>query len=152
MDFPQFVVGGLSYRPTPDWNIEVAVDWTDWETLDTLTFKSTAFGDSPLPLNWNSSFMCHLGVTRQLKNDYWVSAGYFWSENSTPEDDFTPQVPDTDLHVISVGVGHHGERWGWAVAAQVIMGPERDISNGNAADGTYQFFNQAINFAINYKF
>src|SRR5262249_16313780 len=38
-DFPQNVSGGISYRPTPMWNIEADVDWTDWNSVDTLHFK-----------------------------------------------------------------------------------------------------------------
>jgi long-chain fatty acid transport protein len=150
--FPQYIMGGISYRPNPRWNIEVGVDWTDWDTLNTVTFKGTAVGDAPFPLNWKSSYLAHLGATRYLPNNWWVAAGYFFSENSTTDKDFNPIVPDTDLHVASVGFGHKGDRWLWAVSAQIIAGPERRISNGSAADGTYQFFNQAINLSIARRF
>ena len=152
MDFPQFIVGGISFRPTTNWNVEVDIDWTDWDTLNTVTFENTAFGDVPLRLNWESSFLYHLGITRYLQNHYWVSAGYFFSENSTSQTDFTPVVPDTDLHVVSLGVGRKGEHWSWALSGQIITGPERNVDNGNATDGTYQFSNQAVNFSVAYRF
>ncbi|PYJ82656.1 MAG: hypothetical protein DME22_18010 [Verrucomicrobia bacterium] len=152
LDFPQFIMGGISFRPTTNWNVEVGVDWTDWDTLDTVTFKGTAFGDVPFPLNWKSSYLAHFGVTRYLSNGYWVSAGYFFSQNSTSDRDFNPIVPDTDLHVASLGFGHKGESWNWALSGQVIAGPARQINNGNSADGSYQFFNQAVNFSIGYHF
>ena len=44
------------------------------------------------------------------------------------------------------------QRWSWAVSGQIIAGPSRQISNGNAADGTYQFFNQAVNCSFAYRF
>src|SRR6266536_1074933 len=75
LDFPQFIMGGISFRPTTNWNVEVGVDWTDWDTVDTVTFKGTAFGNVPFALNWNSSFLAHLGLTRYLQKGYWVSAG-----------------------------------------------------------------------------
>jgi len=28
--FPPYVVGGISFRPTPDWNLEFDLDWTEW--------------------------------------------------------------------------------------------------------------------------
>ena len=152
LDFPQFIMAGISYRPTTNWNVEVGVDWTDWDTLDTVTFKGTAFGDVPFPLNWKSSYLAHFGVTRYLSNGYWVSAGYFFSQNSTSDRDFNPIVPDTDLHVASLGFGRKGESWNWALSGQVIAGPARQINNGNSADGSYQFFNQAVNFSIGYHF
>ena len=152
LDFPQFIMGGISFRPTPDWNVEVGVDWTDWDTVDTVTFKGTAFGNVAFALNWESSYLAHLGVSRYFHNGYWVSGGYFFSQNSTSDADFNPILPDTDLHVASLGFGHKGERWNWAISGQIIAGPPRHISNGNAADGSYQFFNQAVNFSLAYHF
>jgi long-chain fatty acid transport protein len=150
--FPQFVMAGISYRPTPKWNIEIGADWTDWDSVKTVTFKGTGFGDVPFPLNWKSTVMANLGVSRYLSNGYWVAAGYFFSPNSTSDKDFSPLIPDTDLHVGSLGFGHRGEHWGWAVSGQIIAGPERRVSNGNATDGTYQFFNQAVNVSVAYRF
>jgi long-chain fatty acid transport protein len=152
LDFPQFIMGGISFRPTTNWNVEVGMDWTDWDTVDSVTFKGTAFGDVPFALNWKSSFLAHLGLSRYLQKGYWVSAGYFFSQNSTTDADFNPILPDTDLHVASLGFGRHGEHWTWALSGQIIAGPARQIRNGNAADGSYQFFNQAVNVSVGYHF
>lgn len=152
VEFPQFIMGGISFRPTPDWNFEVGADWTDWDVLNTVTFEGTPAGNAPFPLNWKSSWMINAGVTRYLDNHYWVAAGYFYSENSTTDRDFSPLIPDTDLHVGSIGFGRRGERWSWAVSGQIISGPARHISNGNSADGSYRFFNQAVNISVAYRF
>jgi long-chain fatty acid transport protein len=159
LDYPQFIIAGVSYRPTEQWNLEVGVDWTDWETVDTPVFKDTANGDIPFPLNWHSSFFYHAGASYRFKGPYYVSLGYFFSEDSTRDRYYTPIVPDTDLHVVSLGVGYKGPRWRWAIAAQVITGPTREVrgsqSNsliGQTADGDYHFFNQAINFSVGYHF
>jgi len=150
--FPQFVIAGVSYRPSKHWNLEVGVDWTDWDTLNTVTFEGTPFGDIPFPLNWKSSWLAHSGVSYYFDNRYWVAGGYFFSENSTTDADFNPLVPDTNLHVVSLGFGRRGEKWSWALSGQLIGGPKRSINNGSIADGTYQFFNQAVNFSIAYRF
>jgi long-chain fatty acid transport protein len=150
--FPQFVMAGISFRPNKSWNIEVGMDWTDWDTLDTLVFEGTPFGDVPFAMNWKSSWLAHSGVSYYFSNRYWVAGGYFYSENSTTDPDFSPLVPDTNLHVASLGFGRKGERWSWALSGQLIAGPERNINNGSGMDGTYQFFNQAVNFSIAYRF
>lgn len=162
VDYPQVIIAGISFRPTPQWNLEVNVDWTDWDTVDTVVFEGTRklFGqNASLTLNWHSSFLYEFGVTRSFENGYFVSAGYFFSENSTSERHFTPIVPDTDLHVGSIGVGYHGPRWRWAFSAQLIAGPPRTVAGsvsnslvGESADGEYQWFNQAVNFSIGYHF
>jgi long-chain fatty acid transport protein len=152
LDFPQFVAAGISFRPTQRWNLEVGMDWTDWDTLNTTIFKGTAFGNLPLAFNWRSTFMVHSGIEYYFQNRYWVAGGYFYSPNSTTDRDFDPLLPDTDLHVASIGIGHKGQRWDWAVSGQVITGPAREVHNGNSADGKYNFFNQAVNVSVTYHF
>jgi long-chain fatty acid transport protein len=154
VEFPQTITAGISYRPTPKWNVEVDVDWTDWDDLNSINFEGTAAGTIPFVLNWESSWLYELGVTRYLDNGYYVAAGYFFSQNSTPEDKFTPFVPDTDLHVASVGFGYKGEKWRWAISGQLITGAWREVKTSTYpnANGRYQWFNQAVNFSVGYHF
>ena len=81
-DYPQIIAAGISFRPTTNWNIEVNVDWTDWNTLNSVKFEGVA---APLVLNWEASFFYEFGVTRYLKNGYYASAGYFFSEQTTTD-------------------------------------------------------------------
>jgi long-chain fatty acid transport protein len=143
-------VGGVSFRPTTNWNFEVDVDWTGWDTV-----KNAAISGFPsLPLNWQSSFFYEFGVTRQLGKGYFVNAGYFFSEASTPDKYFTPLVPDTDLHVGSLGFGHRGRQWDWAVAGQLIGGGYRTVSGAAnpAVDGRYSLFTPTLSLAVGYHF
>lgn len=158
LDFPQFVMAGVSYRPTTNWNVEADIDWTDWDTLDSVTFNGTSkmFGRNlSLPFSWESSFLYELGVTRYLSGGLFVSTGYFFSQNSTSDRYFNPMVPDTDLHVASLGFGYKGKRWHWAVSGQIITGPSRTVDNsllGASANGKYHWFNQAVNLSLAYHF
>ena len=127
LDFPQIIAGGVSYRPNKDWNFEFDVDWTDWNSVNRLAVK----GVPARKLNWEASFFYEAGVTRYLSGGYFLSAGYFYSERSTSERYFIPNVPDTDLHVGSLGGGYHGRHWRFAIASQIIAGPWRTI-NSNA--------------------
>jgi long-chain fatty acid transport protein len=150
LNFPQIASGGVSFRPTTNWNFEVDVDWTDWDTVQTAVIK----GIATLPLHWHSSFFYEVGVTRQLGKGYFVSAGYFFSEASTSDKFYTPLVPDTDLHVGSLGVGRVGEKWSWSLAGQIIGGPFRKIDN--AADptvnGSWRLFTPTVSFSVGYRF
>jgi long-chain fatty acid transport protein len=150
--FPQFIMAGVSFRPSAHWNLEVGLDWTDWDSLDTVTFNGTPLGNIPFPLNWKSSWLAHSGVSYYFDNRYWIAGGYFFSEDSTTDPDFSALVPDTDLHVVSLGVGRKGEKWSWALSGQLVAGPKRSINNGGGMDGTYQFFNQCVNFSVAYRF
>ncbi len=162
LPYPQIASGGVSYRPTPNWNVEFDADWSDWSTLDTVTLKGTKniFGaDLPLQLHWHDSWLYELGVTRYLNNGWSVSAGYFFCGNTSPTKYYTPAIPDTDLHVGSLGLTHKGEHWNWAVAGQLIAGTNRDINNsqsnpftGESANGKYRLFLPTLSVSVAYHF
>ncbi|MBC8003743.1 MAG: outer membrane protein transport protein [Opitutaceae bacterium] len=158
-DFPQNIVVGYSYRPTTNWNFEVNIDWTDWNSLNTVTLNTTPGlgGAVPLVFNWESSFFYEFGVTHQFENGWSISGGYIFSENSVPETTFSPAVPDSNRHIFSVGGGRQYEKWSWYAAYQLALGPERDINNPafypNApANGSYQFISHALTFNVGYRF
>jgi long-chain fatty acid transport protein len=152
--FPQFVVAGVSFRPTTNWNFEFDVDWTDWDSLHQVVFQRADTVAVPFLFNYVSSFMYEFGVTRQLGRGYFASLGYFFSENSSPDKNFNPLVPDSDLHLGSIGFGHRGERWDWAVAYHFGYQPNRTVSGSlpGLADGKYEILNHGINLAATLKF
>ena len=162
LTFPQTVSAGISFRPTTNWNAEVDVDWADWSSVHTLDLNGTRniFGfDLSLPLWWHPSWFYEAGLTRYFDDGWFVSAGYFYSAETTSEGSFTPAVPDTDLHVGSLGFGHKGEHWHWAVAGQIIAGPQRVVSNsqpngftGQSANGSYQLIVPTLSASVGYHF
>ena len=152
--YPQFVVGGISFRPSTNWNFEFDLDWTEWSSVQEIVFRGTSFGDIPLVLDYSSSFKYEVGATRQLGNGYFVSVGYIYSENSSPSQTFSPLIPDADLQLGSIGVGHHGQRWDWAIAYHFAYNGGRTINNNYnpQANGTYKTFNNAFNISTTFKF
>jgi long-chain fatty acid transport protein len=152
--FPEYITGGVSLRPTTNWNFEFDLDWTKWSEIKTLTLNNTPLGNVPVPLNYQNSFIYEFGVTRQICDGYYASVGYEYSENSSPDASFNPLIPDSNLSLGGVGVGHHGKRWDWAAAFQFAYGG-RTVSGDTAypsADGTYRTFNKAVNISGTYKF
>lgn len=154
--FPQFVMAGVSFRPTTNWNFEFDLDWTDNDSVNQIVFQRADTVAVPLVFNYTSSFMYEFGVTRQLGQGWFVSVGYIYSENSSPDADFSPLVPDDDLHVGSVGVGHRGKRWDWAVGYHFAYNGKRNVTDSNSpyglANGTYETFNNGFNVAVTFKF
>lgn len=150
LDFPQIVAAGVSFRPTTNWNIEVDIDWSDWDPVD----QATINGVGAIPLTWSSSFFYEVGVTRQLGKGYFVSAGYFFSEASMPDKNYTPLVPDSDLHVGSLGVGYNGAHWSWALAAQAIGGDYRKVDGATdpSTNGRYRLFTPTLSVSVGYRF
>ncbi len=150
-DFPQNVVFGYSLRPAEDWNLEFNIDWTDWDSLETVMLRQPS-GDAAIPFNWRSSFIYSVGLTKKFSHGVNVSVGYMYSENSVPNEDFNPQIPDTTRHIFSAGFGQSYEHFDWQLAYQYAYGPERTIDNGTLADGGYSFAAHAISLSLGYRF
>jgi len=166
LPFPRHVVLGYSFRPTPDWNFEFNADWTEWSRLTTVTFQQFT-GATAVPFNWRSSWFYEFGVTRKFEGGWRASAGYIFSENSVPDANFSPLVPDSDRHIFSLGVGRQHTRVSWDVAYQLGWGPSRSVS-GNALtvpiafaaaptppaspNGRYTFLSHALTAAVSLRF
>jgi long-chain fatty acid transport protein len=151
IDFPQHVTAGYSFRPTPNWNLEADVDWTDWETLDTVYIRQEDGTKLGVPFNYRSSFLYEFGATRYF-GKWHLSAGYIFSQRTVPNEQFNPGVPDSDRHVFSLGIGRKYDHLSWDVAYQYIWGPERNIEQGNIVDGNYRFESHAVSLALGYHF
>lgn len=150
--FPQSIVFGYSFRPTPAWNFEFNLDWTDWDSLNSVTLHQQKSPNIDLPFNYQSSFFYEFGATHFFKNGMNVSLGYIYSENSVPNEFFNPIVPDSNRHIFTAGIGYRGERLNCDLAYQLAYGPSRDIHNGTAADGTYDYLSHALSLSIGYQF
>lgn len=149
--FPQHIVVGYSYRPTPRWNLEVNADWTDWDNLNELNLRQKS-GDVGLNFNYESSWMYSFGASYQFDNGLVGSIGYIYSENSVPNQSFNPGVPDSNRHIFTTGLGGHWRGWDWDVAYNWAHGPDREINQGSPADGTYQYDSHAVSIGLGQKF
>jgi long-chain fatty acid transport protein len=154
INFPQYVVGGVSFRPTTKWNLEFDIDWTEWSVDKDITFQDPSVFNPSVTLDYRDSFMYEFGVTRQLGRGYFASVGYIYSENSSPDAHFNPLIPDANLQLGGIGFGHRGQHWNWMIAYQFAYNGGRTVSNDATpqADGTYKTFNNAFNINATYKF
>ena len=160
-EFPLTAVLGISFRPTPKWNLEFNADYTDWSSFGTTTIYQSPAPPFPvqqdilLTLNWQPSWLYEFGVTRYFDNGWHVSAGYVFSENSVPNAYYSPLAADMDRQFFSVGVGRKGKRFDFDVAYQFGYGPAHTVTGstpsstparfaGQTADGTYGFISHAI--------
>jgi long-chain fatty acid transport protein len=152
-NFPQQVVLGWSFRPTPAWNLEFDIDWTDWSSLKTVTLNQIP--PQNIPFNWQSSFMFEWGVTHFFDHGLSASAGYIFSESSVPTSSFNPAIPDSDRHVFSIGLGKKFKHLRSDIAYQFSYGPSRSVSGsiqGPLVDGSYRWMSHAFTITTGYAF
>ena len=168
-EFPWTAVFGVSYRPTPRWNIEANVDYTHWSSIDTVLIKQR--GKAPFgvkqnvltTLNWDNSLIYKIGATRYFDNGWHASAGYLFNQNSVPDDYYTPVVADLDRHFLSLGVGRRGQCVDFDVTYQFGFASDHKVTGstppsqpglfaGQDADGTYDFTSHALLVSLGWRF
>jgi len=156
-DFPDVAIIGYSYRPTPQWNFEVNLDWTNWNRFDTVTITK-ASGNVPLAFNWKSGLFYEIGATRYLSEHWNVSAGYLYTENSTPDATYTPAVPDSNRSFYSLGFGYTSGNIAANLAWHYANGGTRTVTGsppsliGATADGSYKNSINAFALSLELRF
>lgn len=152
LTYPESIVFGYSYRPNEKWNIELNIDWTNWDRVDSLVLEGVP-GDLAYELNWESAFIWELGATRYFDNGWNVSAGYTYVENAVPQGDFLPIVPDNDRHFFAIGVGQTIGQFYWQATYQYAYSDERTIKGNNydTVNGDYDLDSQAFAFSLGYR-
>jgi long-chain fatty acid transport protein len=165
--FPLNAVFGISYRPTPKWNLEFDANYTDWSSFGTIDIQQAVTTyplqkDISLTLDWQPSWMFSFGATRYFEHGWHVSAGYAYNENSVPDANYTPLAEDLDRHFFGVGAGVKGRRFDLDLTYQFGYGPPRTVTGstpstagritGQTADGTYDFISHAILVSVGMHF
>jgi long-chain fatty acid transport protein len=166
--FPLTAVAGVSYRPTPKWNIELDADYTDWSSFGSTTIHQasappTVAKDVNLTLNWQASWMYELGATRYFDSGWHASAGFVYNQNSVPNAYYSPLAADMDRYFFSTGAGYKGKHFSCDIAYQFGYGPTHTVSGskpsstpatstGQTADGSYDFISHAVSVSLGWHF
>jgi long-chain fatty acid transport protein len=144
LKFPWTMVFGVSYRPTPRWNLEFNADYTDWTSFGETTLhqlEPTTLGGEQNPsvkYYWEASWIFSFGATHYLDHGWHISAGYLFNENSVPDDYYMPTVADLDRHFFSFGFGRKGKTIDFDVTYQFGYGPDRTVNDSRFAGGLGQ--------------
>jgi long-chain fatty acid transport protein len=167
--FPITAVVGLSYRPTPKWNLEFDADYTDWGSFGIVTISQQQTPpfpveqNIPVTLDWQPSWMYEFGVTRYFDDGWHVSGGYVYNRASVPDAFYSPLAADMDRHFFAIGAGRNGKRFDFDVTYQFGYGPPHTVTGstppsqpglnaGQTADGTYKFLSQAVLMTVGMHF
>jgi long-subunit fatty acid transport protein len=151
LNLPQYAVLGYSFRPTPDWNIETDIDWTNWNEFEDLTVKQSDGTQITIPFHWKNSFLYEIGATHWI-GPYSLSAGYIYSETSVPSASFNPIIPDSARHLLSVGVGRTFGSCRVDLSYELGIAQDRTIVNDAVSDGRYSFLSNAVSLSVGYHF
>lgn len=113
---PQVYTAGIALWPVRDqeheWKLELDVDYTGWKSVrnnDIHLATGTTIANSK---NWSSGYTVMIGTEyKWLRLEHlpeWevaLRAGYWHSQTPIPDLTFSPTIPDSDNHAISIGLG-----------------------------------------------
>ena len=116
LTLPQVVTAGLAVWPIRnaqrEWKVEVDLDYADWTSFDNVDIRLSNGVTLPIPRNWKDSYVFMAGTEYKwikpdpLPNwDVTVRGGYSFADSPVPERTFRPDVPDSDYHAYSIGLG-----------------------------------------------
>lgn len=168
MTFPMTAVIGLSWRPSPKWNLEADANYTDWSSVGTMNIVQSSpqrpfNANLPVVLDWRPSWMYELGMTRYFDHGWHLSGGYCFNQNSVPDARYTPLAADLDRHFLSLGLGHTGKLIDFDLTYQFGYGPDHTVTGSSPsskpasfanqnADGTYAFISHAVLVSVGMHF
>ncbi len=123
LPLPQVVTAGLAVWPIRDtrreWKVEVDLDYADWTSFKNLDVTLANGAVFPKPRNWQSAYVVKAGTEYKWVEPAWlphwnvaVRGGYVFADSPVPERTFKPDVPGSNSHSYSVGVGFLCRRGG----------------------------------------
>ena len=128
LNLPQVVTTGLAVWPIRDtrreWKLEIDVDYADWTSFDHLDVTLSNGAVLPNPRNWQSSYVVMAGTEYKFSSpallpswDVSIRGGYVFADSPVPERTFKPDVPDSNSHSYSAGIGFLCQRGGTFLGA-----------------------------------
>ncbi len=116
LNLPQVVTAGLAVWPMRntqrEWKVEMDFDYADWTSFDHLDVTLSNGAVLPNPRNWQSSYVVMAGTEYKFVKpallpswDVAIRGGYAFSDSPVPERTFRPDVPGSNSHAYSAGVG-----------------------------------------------
>lgn len=157
---PSIVSGGYAFRPVDKLKLEFDINWVEWSTFDKADLKDEDTGVliSTTDLDWGDTWIFALGGEYLLTEKLALRAGYCFVENAVPEKAFTPAVPDSDMHAITLGLGYTLDRVTIDLAYGIGFYEERDIDNniganvGTTVSGKYDSLIHIIGVSVGFRF
>lgn len=157
---PSVISCGYAFRPTDKVKVECDLYWVEWSTVDKVKIKDKSTGTtlSEVTYDWDDTFIFALGGEYYLNDKWTLRGGYSFQQKAVPEKTFTPSLPDSDLHVIALGLGYTREKFSIDIAYSVGLYNKRSIENdvgtsiGTTVDGDYSSTIHYIGITLGYKF
>lgn len=143
---PPTVTLGVATTAVPKWTFGFDVVWTHWSEYDQFRVD---FEDSPYPpantnkpllsvKNWKNTFAYHLSAEYKLAEEWKLRFGYVYDQTPTRDEFRSPELPDSNRHMFSTGVGYDHKTWGVDLGYCFLLLDEASSQQSTAFGGNLQ--------------
>jgi long-chain fatty acid transport protein len=103
------------------------------------------------PQDWRDVFAFNVGVQYQLNPAWVLRCGYVFDQSPVPEHTLGPVVPDTDGHLLSLGIGYAKGNFIIDMACMTLLPEDRHTRrNIDGLNGKYSA--SWISFLISFTY
>ena len=114
LTLPQSLTAGLNWdSPNEKWHAGFATTWTQWSSVDTISFKipartpTGARSSFDLPLEWDDVWRFSVGLEYDVTDDFSLRCGYVYDMDPSSEDRGTTMLPGGDRNILGLGAGYY---------------------------------------------
>jgi len=153
---PSVISAGASLNLTQDLMICLDINYTTWNSFDSLEYKFTDqphldYGQGKF---YKNSFAARVGAQYLLTDMITVRAGAAMDKSPVEDENVSPDFPDGDKYVLSLGGSlNFGENFSIDLAYMLENFREREVINSELGfAGTYKSYVSIFGLTLNYDF
>src|ERR1039457_3391846 len=135
---PQSANLGVAWKPIEKLTLELDAEWTGWSCFDKLqiNFNSAQFSalnNNPIPKNWKDAWAYKFGAQYAATPIVDLRAGCAYDTSPVPDSTLGAELPDSDRHNVSVGIGLHNSFGAIDLAYMWVHFIDRTVNNMDLA-------------------
>tara|TARA_E500000318_G_scaffold14742_1_gene14252 strand:- start:287 stop:1603 length:1317 start_codon:yes stop_codon:yes gene_type:complete len=164
---PESITFGVAQEIGSKWTVMADAQWTNWNSIDTLTFNFGGDINSNAGLNatsssedykWGSAWFASLGTRYQYDENWSFTGGFAFDETPVKDEYRNVRLPDSNRYWVSLGSSYKVADWAdislgythiFAHSAKVDLS---DNSSAGSFSGTYESEVDIIALQANFKF
>ena len=153
IDFPQTVAAGYGLKVDEQLRVEFQVEWLQHSAYNRSDIEAGG-AVTPLHNDWQDTWTFGVGADWKASEKTTWRAGYSYLESPIPDATYVPTIPDSDRHVLAVGVGMQAYGGEWELAYAYSLLDDRDISDNQnpALNGSYEYAPHLLSVSYRHAF
>lgn len=119
IDMPAYVALGVRNNSFERWTFLFDAVWTEWSSYANLNLKFRRYPGRNTPgtainmRKWHDVWAYHFGAEYKLTDRWTLRAGYCYDVSPSNSRNQSPEMPDADKHLFTIGFEYDADNWGF---------------------------------------